>query len=437
MPYPATHIPKLQRHVSTGRAFARFAGREVYFGTWGTPEAKARYDDAVRRWLDNGRRLPGADERTTVTELLAAFWEHAERHYVKAGRPTSEQHTFRSLLRLVRRLYGGTAADDFGPVALETCRRELVAGGYARRSVNQHVGRIRSVWRWGVSRQLVAPETVVALGSLPPLLRGRTEAPETEPVTPVPEADLAATLPLLPPVLRTVAEFQLLTGARPAEALSLRWADVDADGAKVGHPGVWLYRVRDGVNKTEHHGRSRTVLIGPRAQELIRPLLTADPAAPVFRKPRRPGGPYTVGGYRQAVESACEAAALAFIRESRPDVWLRLALMDRVWRDAESAYGSSAFKVAKPTKAERKRLRGEATEAGRRLRSALAEVVEVLNAPRPWHPHRLRHNAASRLEAEFGIEVAQYALGHSTPAMTRVYSDAHLRRAAAAVGKSG
>jgi len=49
----------------------------------------------------------------------------------------------------------------------------------------------------------------------------------------------------------------------------------------------------------------------------------------------------------------------------------------------------------------------------------------------------LQHNAAERLEREHGIEAAQYLLGHASPAMTRVYSAAHLARAEDAALKSG
>ena len=39
-----------------------------------------------------------------------------------------------------------------------------------------------------------------------------------------------------------------------------------------------------------------------------------------------------------------------------------------------------------------------------------------------WHPHQLRHNAATRLRKEFGLEAAQVILGHKTLAVTEVYA---------------
>jgi integrase len=448
MPYSRVHVPKLQHHRSTGRAYARFDGRCVYFGRWGSPEAEAEYNATIRRWLDNGRRLPESDpEPVTVAELIAAFWTHAEGHYVKGGRPTTELGNFRAVLRIVKRLYAGLPADEFGPRALRACRDEMVRAGWVRRSINKQVSRVRSVFRWGVSQELVAVETLTALETLGPLLAGRAAlsdggraaAPESEPVTAVPGRDLAAALAEMPPAVRGLAEFQLATAARPGEAVRLRLADIDREGPVVAGVRLWVYR--PGRHKGEHHGKGRTLYLGPRAQSVVAAAVGVGPASggggesPVFRTPR--GKAYTVDGYAGAVARACEAAAMAHVRGSRPDVWMVLEVLRGAWRLAESAYGSSAFKVRKPTAAERRELRSAATEARKTFLRWLREVGEVLGAPRHWHPHRLRHNALERLEAEHGLEAAQYVAGHEMPDTTRIYSAAHLAKAAETMAKSG
>ncbi len=50
----------------------------------------------------------------------------------------------------------------------------------------------------------------------------------------------------------------------------------------------------------------------------------------------------------------------------------------------------------------------------------------------PWHPHQPRHNAATELRKEFGIEAARIILGHHSPAITEV-----LRRKKRAAGRCG
>ena len=45
-----------------------------------------------------------------------------------------------------------------------------------------------------------------------------------------------------------------------------------------------------------------------------------------------------------------------------------------------------------------------------------------------WHPHQLRHNAATEL-SEFGIEVARVILGHRSAAITEVYAEMDAKKA--------
>lgn len=42
---------------------------------------------------------------------------------------------------------------------------------------------------------------------------------------------------------------------------------------------------------------------------------------------------------------------------------------------------------------------------------------------KPWHPHQLRHTAATEIRAEFGLEAAQVALGHSRADVTQIYAE--------------
>src|SRR5690606_25462094 len=102
---------------------------------------------------------------------------------------------------------------------------------------------------------------------------------------------------------------------------------------------VWLYIPAE--HKTEHHGKARTILIGPRAQAVLRPYLLRPPEQYCFvpseseskrraarhearrvpigqgnrpgsnRKPRpkrTAGERYDVAAYRRAITRACEAA---------------------------------------------------------------------------------------------------------------------------------
>ena len=52
-----------------------------------------------------------------------------------------------------------------------------------------------------------------------------------------------------------------------------------------------------------------------------------------------------------------------------------------------------------------------------------------------WHPHQLRHNAATNLRREHGIEIARIILGHRSPAITEVYAEVDHARAVDVMAK--
>ena len=67
---------------------------------------------------------------------------------------------------------------------------------------------------------------------------------------------------------------------------------------------VWIYRPVG--HKTEHHGRVREVLLGPKAMEIVQDLLHADPIKPLF--PSRRGHAWTERGYARCISRACDKA---------------------------------------------------------------------------------------------------------------------------------
>jgi integrase len=54
-----------------------------------------------------------------------------------------------------------------------------------------------------------------------------------------------------------------------------------------------------------------------------------------------------------------------------------------------------------------------------------------------WHPNHLRHNAATALRKEFGLDVARVILGHSSPAVTEVYAEVDREKAMVVMERVG
>ena len=54
-----------------------------------------------------------------------------------------------------------------------------------------------------------------------------------------------------------------------------------------------------------------------------------------------------------------------------------------------------------------------------------------------WHPHQLRHNAATELRKEFTLETARIILGHHSAAITEVYAGQDEHEAIKAITQVG
>jgi integrase len=208
-----------------------------------------------------------------VVELAADYQRHLK-EYHGAG-ATSEWHRLRPIVRPLCDLYGRTPAAEFGPLQLKSLRQKFVALGWSRSYVNHNVRRLVRMFRWAVSEGRVSPLVPQALAMVAGLRKGKSQARETDPVEPVDDAIVDATLPFMPDVPADMVRFQRLTGCRPAEVCIIRPCDVDRSG------DVWLYRPQH--HKTEHHGRGRTVLIGPKAQAVLIRYLAREAEMYCFR----------------------------------------------------------------------------------------------------------------------------------------------------------
>lgn len=87
-------------------------------------------------------------------------------------------------LRPLRKLYGTTAAAEFGPLALKAVRQHMIDElGSCRRSVNNNINRVRQLFKWGVENELVPASVHHELMAVIGLKVGRSGAVESEPVT--------------------------------------------------------------------------------------------------------------------------------------------------------------------------------------------------------------------------------------------------------------
>jgi integrase len=413
MPRLVSATPKYRHHRASGQAVVTITGKDHYLGPWKSKASQVEYDRLVGEWMAAGRpALPSASPAVvTVAEVVAAFWRFAQKHYMKNGRATGTADNYKPALSLLKTRYGRTPAIEFGPLALKSLRQLMIDQGQARRYVNENVHRIRKVFRWAASEQLIPSSVPESLWTVEGLHKGLSEARETAPIVIVEETVIEATLPHLSATVADMVRLQRLTGARPGEICAMRPADIDRTGE------VWRYTPAE--HKTEHHGKRRVIAIGPRAQAVLLPYLLRDAEAYCFcpavserqrrreqherrvtplscgnkpdsnrrrKRERAPGHRYTNDSYRRAVARACE---IAF---NMPANLRRIGAGDE--------------------------------------QSQLREAANDWRTKHVWHPNQLRHSAATDIRAKFGIEAVQHVLGHARLDMAEVYAEKNFALAA-------
>jgi integrase len=443
-PAGSKSTPGYCRHNSSNRAYVTLDGKPVYLGKYGTAASRAKYDRVIGEWLANGRRLapaPTPANPTTVAMVLAAFWQHAQEYHRKPdGTPAGELDNYRQALRPLRRLYAALPVAEFGPIQMKAVRQAMIDLGWARTNINHQLSRLRHVFNWAVGEAIIPAAIADAVAKVKGLRKGKTNARESDPVLPVPDEQLKATIPFLPTRVRSMVELQLLTGMRPGEVCAMRIREIDTSGK------LWVYRPAH--HKTEHHGVKRSVPIGPKAQEIIRPyMMKLNPDAHLFvpaeseadrranmtrktpvqpsqvkraklakrrRSNRGPGDSYDVAAYRRAIARACDAAF------PPPDALARMRVPDR-----------------RGVGADRPGMRWESIAEWRARLGERWSELEKWRRQHRWHPHRLRHSAATLIRELYGLEAAQAILGHKTVAVTQVYAERNLKAAERVMAEVG
>jgi len=231
-------VPNYRRHKQSGQAIVTLSGQDFLLGPHNSETSRRAYDRAIAEWLERGRQpLVERDAGLDMAELAARYWSHATTKYVRRGKPTAEQFKVKTALQHLLRLYENHLAADFTPQNLKVVRQAMVESGWARKYVNQQIGVLVRMFKWGVTEGLLPTSTHAALALVDGLRRGETAARETPKVRPVDDEIVAATLPCLSPVVRAMVELQRATGARPGEICVMRACDA-AGGVEPAVSGV-------------------------------------------------------------------------------------------------------------------------------------------------------------------------------------------------------
>ena len=389
-------IPKYRCHKGSGQAFVQIKGQRQYLGKYGTPQSKELYARAVAelavRPAAVSSQTPAAKPTDlTIVELAAVYLDFAEAYYQKDGQPTRSVEEVNAAIQILTSLYGRTPAAEFGPLRLLSIQAALVKKSLARSYINKLVGYIKRIFKWGVSRELVPASVHTAIATVEGLKKGRTTAPEPEPVKPVADEIVDATLPHLPQIVADMVQFQRLTGCRPGEVCLLRPVDLDRSGP------VWEYRPAS--HKTDYRGRERVIFIGPKAQVLLGKYLLRDAAAYCF-------SPAESVKKRQVELRACRKTKVQPSQQNRRKKRPKKVPGDHYTRNAYCQAITRAIRSVNH----------------KRTKEAKKAAKKAVLLPR-WHANQLRHTRATEIRRTYGLEAAQVILGHAKADVTQVYAE--------------
>lgn len=400
-------IPRYALHKASGQAVVRLRGRDIYLGKHDSPESHEKYARLLADWT---RQLHQAEARApagtpppnlSIAELILRYRSFAASYYVTPeGTPGKEFVEMQHALKPLRQLYGSLPVADFGPKALGLVRQEMINSGLSRGVINRRINRIKRLIRWGVSEELVPANVLHAVSSLPGLKFGRTTAKEAPRVKPVADEVVEATLPFLSPQVAAMVRLQRLTGMRPGEVVTMRPEEIDTSAS------VWLYQPEK--HKNAWRGDQRTIPLGPKAQEILRPFLDRPPSAFLF-------SPIEAEQHRNRARRATRRTKVQPSQARRQP--------------------KARPKKAKRARYDRDSYRRAITYA---IKRANRERAQARLAPLPdWFPLQLRHSRATEIRKQFGIEGAQVALGHARADVTQVYAERNDRLAAEIAAQSG
>ena len=343
-------VPQMRHDKERGRAYVRIDGVRHRLGKWGSDKSQATYDVLIASWLASGRvntdgatvvmpaepkiaPLPSSSGVLTVADLLALWMEDIAVN--GKGIKSSSYGSARAAGRAMS-AYLTLPVEDFGPKAFKEVMRNYAKTPVVRRKkkkdgsvvnverprtrnyVNATMIRIRKMFQWAVSEELIDESKAWRLQAVPLLDFGDQHAKESDERQPAKPEDVQATLGALTRECASLVQVLSLTGCRPSEVCRMTMKQIHDR-----HKKVWRYVPKR--HKNSWRGKIRHVAIGPKAQVIINKQLETfglsesdaifSPRRSVSRNKKIDSKPdprakefYESNIVRKAVARACEVA---------------------------------------------------------------------------------------------------------------------------------
>ena len=416
MARPTRKLHELVLVRRSDKAYVWFGGKYVYLGKWDGEEpseiALRRFEEYKAKWKVN----PTTEVKVKSDALFCELW--------KAWKKSPEAPLSKSrkdFERTERLLFGtmdaigphlGTKLTDFTALELRTWQSHLCQlkdkNGklcLSRDTIRRCVNLVRQGFQWGAVGGVVDQNHAASLLFVESPAKGKVK--EGRKLASVNKTNSEKAIPFLSPPLQKVVQLLWLTTARPSEILGLMGEDLEnlseqnqfhriqrtgsillRGGADMDleQEGVWAAVLEE--HKTAGKGFERVIFFGPKAQEILRPIVGVEG---YLFKPRE-------GREFQLAEQAKK----------------------------QTTTGKGSKKPKKGELAERKPGEFYSSDA---LCKAVKKACKKAKIP-PYSPYQIRHTASAAIMYSHGKEAASVYMGHKPSGMTGNYTGNNLRLAA-------
>ncbi len=385
-------VPSYTLHKASGRAVVRLSGRDHYLGPYGTQESHQAYNRLIAEWLSTQRSKQPTKPKSLqqldgmlVVQVIDRYRTFAETYYAKDGKPTKEFENLKYALKPLRELYGSTPARDFGPKNLKAMQQHFVAARICRTQINKRIDKIKRMFKWAVSEELVPPTVLEGLRSVNGLRYGRTDAVELPPVTPIDDKWVDACLPFMSKEAAAMVQLQRLAGMRPQDVVAMRLDELDRTGT------VWIYSRQE--HKNRWRGHDRNIYLGPKAQAILKPFIDDIGDSVFLFSPRR------AEERRNSLRKAQRKSKITPSQIARKPI-------SNPKRAKRESYDVASYRRAIKY----------AIKSANKARQSEEQIPE-------WYPLQLRHSCATQIRRVAGLEAAQVTLGHARADITQIYAE--------------
>ena len=382
-------LPGQKKHIylALKSSGARFA----------TKDFKTAKMMAAELWQESLRKRNSECWDGKLVTLIQMHNQYNESYYLP---PSKEAYRISLAIFPLAEYFPDLLADDFNPLHLKEFQKFIVESekyNWCRKLINERIRCIKRMFKWATSEMLISIHTYTVLTTVEGLRKGRTVARESKKVMPADLSMVKAIIACVTPVVSDMIQIQLYTGMRSGELCKMRPCDIERKES------IWKYKPES--HKTEYLGHDKIILLGPKTQKILSKYLLRPLSEHCFKPDE---------SYKQSLQRKSANRKTPLSCGNRP---------------GSNCKGTRKFKDCFDSDTYMKVIKRACKAEYPAPEGLNKEQKKQWYKEHSWHPHQLRHNAATMIRKEFGLDAARAVLGHKSVVITNEYAELDLKKA--------